>query len=63
MNGNIFDVEGKSPTLTTNKGEGPKIGRMIGMRATDKGIMPFKEGGVDSPNTGQSLTRQQRREP
>lgn len=25
MNGNVFDSEGISPTLTTNKGEGPKI--------------------------------------
>ena len=25
MNGNVFDTDGISPTLTTNKGEGPKI--------------------------------------
>ena len=26
MNGNVYDVKGKSATLTTNKGEGMKIG-------------------------------------
>lgn len=25
MNGNVYAVQGKSPTITTNKGEGPKI--------------------------------------
>jgi DNA (cytosine-5)-methyltransferase 1 len=30
MNGNVFDENGVSPTLTTNKGEGIKIGAMRG---------------------------------
>jgi DNA-cytosine methyltransferase len=45
MNGNIFDIEGKCPTLTTNKGEGPKIGRMVGLSISDTGIRPFTKSG------------------
>lgn len=39
MNGNVFDVNGKSPTLTTNKGEGIKItgGAMRGRYLDENG--------------------------
>lgn len=45
MNGNIFDIDGKSPCLTTNKGEGAKIGRMAGIAYGKNGIRPYTEGG------------------
>jgi len=32
MNGNVYSTKHKSPTLTTNKGEGVKIGRIVGRR-------------------------------
>jgi DNA (cytosine-5)-methyltransferase 1 len=35
MNGNVFDIDGLSPTITTNKGEGPKV---IGHFPTPNGI-------------------------
>lgn len=53
MNGNVFDPEGKSPTLTTNKGEGNKI---LGVFQRPRG---GNEGGIvqeglKSPNMNAS---------
>lgn len=45
MNGNVFDVDGKAPTLTTNKGEGTKVGRMAGVAVGKNGIRPYTAGG------------------
>jgi DNA (cytosine-5)-methyltransferase 1 len=46
MNGNVFDSDFLSPTLTTNKGEGIKI---LIKNATKKGYLIAKEGdGIDT---------------
>ena len=45
MNGNVYDVDGLSPTLTTNKGEGNKVGIKIVGR-----INSFQDGQVHSVN-------------
>ncbi len=48
MNGNVYGVTGKSPTLTTNKGEGMKI--LIVPEATKQGYVEIY------PNEGVDLT-------
>jgi DNA (cytosine-5)-methyltransferase 1 len=55
MNGNVFDAEGISPTLSTNKGEGIKI-----KSATSKGYEEAKEGDSINFSQPQSETRRGR---
>lgn len=47
MNGNVFDTDAKSPALTTNKGEGIKIGKRAiqGIEKTKNGLRPYKDDG------------------
>jgi len=60
MNGNVFDVDGKAPTLTTNKGEGTKVGRMAGVAVGKNGIRPYTAGGVDCKRLAPSDMKQER---
>ncbi len=60
MNGNVFDIEGKSPTLTTNKGEGAKVGRIAGISFGDNGIRPFTKRGGGCKKSAPSLTNTER---
>lgn len=54
INGNVFDEEGLSPTLTTNKGEGYKIAVR---QATQKGYAECEQGGVADLSYPKSNTR------
>lgn len=56
MNGAVYGIDGKSPTLTTNKGEGSKIAlrqsearlmvrELQGVAVTPNGLRPFKNDG------------------
>lgn len=60
MNGYVFDIEGKSPTLTTNKGEGVKVGRMAGVSISKTGIRPYTAGGMDCKRSAPSDMKQER---
>jgi DNA (cytosine-5)-methyltransferase 1 len=55
MNGNVFDSEGTSPTLSTNKGEGIKI-----KEATSKGYEEATEGDSINFSVPNSETRRGR---
>jgi DNA (cytosine-5)-methyltransferase 1 len=55
MNGNVFDEQGISPTLSTNKGEGIKI-----KSATSKGYEEAKEGDSINFSVPSSKTRRGR---
>ena len=57
MNGNVFNSEGLSPTLTTNKGEGPKI---LIPQATKKGYIEMNVPGVCDLSYPNSRTRRGR---
>ena len=57
MNGNVFNSEGLSPTLTTNKGEGPKI---LIPQATKKGYIEMELPGVCDLSYPNSKTRRGR---
>lgn len=57
MNGNVFDADGLSPTLTTNKGEGSKIAIK---QATKKGYIECEIGGVVDMSYPNSKTRRGR---
>lgn len=59
MNGWVYGVDAKSPTLTTNKGEGNKIGEITGGRVVGRKINP-ETGKRD--DYSDSLTAQQRLE-
>jgi DNA (cytosine-5)-methyltransferase 1 len=50
MNGEVFDVNAVSPTLTTNKGEGIKIAGMLDMKGTDQ-LKRIYETGGGKPHT------------
>lgn len=57
MNGNVFGESGLAPTLTTNKGEGPKIAIR---QATKKGYIECNVGGVADLSYPDSKTRRGR---
>ncbi len=57
MNGNVFDSEGLSPTLTTNKGEGIKI---LIPQATKKGYIEMEVPGICDLSYPNSKTRRGR---
>ena len=57
MNGNVFNSEGLSPTLTTNKGEGVKI---LIPQATKAGYIEMNSGGVCDLSYPNSKTRRGR---
>ena len=57
MNGNVFDADGLSPTVTTNKGEGNKIAIR---QATKKGCIECEIGGVADLSYPESKTRRGR---
>ena len=57
MNGNVFDSEGLSPTLTTNKGEGIKI---LIPQATKKGYIEMEVPGICDLSYPDSKTRRGR---
>lgn len=57
MNGNVFDENGLTPTLTTNKGEGNKIAIR---QATKKGYIECELGGVADLSYPESKTRRGR---
>lgn len=57
MNGNVYDNDGISPTVTTNKGEGLKVAIK---QATKKGYVECEIGGVADLSYPDSKTRRGR---
>ncbi len=53
MNGRVFDVDGKCGTLTTNKGEGAKVGIQQRARGYNKGGLFFDKSPTLSSNSWQ----------